>query len=86
MGLTDREREWGTVIPERKLRVEYLETTMPANWTITAGREPLDVGPAEERACFVAAGIQAHNRWLTEGRDAAGCRPAVDCGSGLPSR
>jgi hypothetical protein len=43
---------------------------MSVNWTITAGWESLDTGSLEERACFAAIGIQAHNRWLTEGRDA----------------
>jgi hypothetical protein len=47
---------------------------MPADWTITAGWEPLDAGSPEERACFAAVGIQAHNRWLTEGRDAVANR------------
>jgi hypothetical protein len=40
------------------------------SWTITAGWERLESGSPEERACFAAIGIQAHNIWLTEGRDA----------------
>jgi hypothetical protein len=43
---------------------------MSINWAITAEWEPLDAGPPEERACFAAIGIQAHNVWLTEGHDA----------------
>jgi hypothetical protein len=40
------------------------------NWTIKTGWERLESGPPEERACFAAVGILAHNTWLTEGRDA----------------
>lgn len=43
---------------------------MTTRLTITAGWESLESGPPEERACFAAVGIQAHDRWLTEGRDA----------------
>lgn len=37
---------------------------------IIAEWESLNEGGAEERSCFAAVGIQAHNIWLTEGRDA----------------
>jgi hypothetical protein len=43
---------------------------MPSNLTIVADWESLDRGSAEERACFAAIGVTAHNVWLTEGRDA----------------
>lgn len=43
---------------------------MTASWAIDVDWEPLDEGPAEERACFAALGIRAHERWLTEGQDA----------------
>jgi hypothetical protein len=43
---------------------------MPSSLTIVADWESLDRGSAEERACFAAIGIAAHNIWLTEGRDA----------------
>lgn len=39
------------------------------NWTITIGWERLEKGSPEERACFAAIGIRAHNIWLTEGQD-----------------
>lgn len=42
---------------------------MPASWSIAAEWEPLDSGSPEERACFAALGIKAHNNWLTEGND-----------------
>jgi hypothetical protein len=43
---------------------------MPLSWVIEVDWESLDAGPAEERACFAALGIRAHERWLTEGQDA----------------
>lgn len=43
---------------------------MTSSLTISAGWESLESGPAEERACFAAVGIRAHDKWLTEGRDA----------------
>ena len=43
---------------------------MSVNWNITVAWEPLDSGPAEERACFAEIGIKAGDVWLTEGRDA----------------
>jgi len=42
---------------------------MPTSWSINLEWETLDSGPPEERACFAATGIQAHNQWLTEGLD-----------------
>lgn len=42
---------------------------MSLSWNIEVDWEPLDSGPAEERACFAALGIRAHERWLTEGHD-----------------
>lgn len=42
---------------------------MPLSWNIEVNWEELDTGPAEERACFAALGISAHERWLTEGHD-----------------
>lgn len=42
---------------------------MPLNWSIEVDWEPLDGGSAEERACFAALGVRAHDRWLTEGLD-----------------
>jgi hypothetical protein len=46
-----------------------LERTMPTNWLINLEWEALDSGTPEERACFAAIGIVAHNQWLTEGLD-----------------
>jgi len=43
---------------------------MPQSWKIDAAWEPLDIGQPEERACFAALGIFAHNICLTEGSDA----------------
>jgi hypothetical protein len=42
---------------------------MSTRWSINCEWEVLDVGSAEERACFAAIGIQAHSIWLTEGLD-----------------
>ena len=42
---------------------------MTAAWSINLEWELLDRGTAEERACFAAIGIQAHNVCLTEGHD-----------------
>jgi hypothetical protein len=46
-----------------------MEEAMPLSWNIEVDWEELDAGPAEERACFAALGIYAHERWLTEGHD-----------------
>jgi len=43
---------------------------MSATWSIALNWEPLDSGPPEERACFAALGIYAHDMCLTEGKDA----------------
>ncbi|MDD3484083.1 ImmA/IrrE family metallo-endopeptidase [Azovibrio restrictus] len=43
---------------------------MNNGWKISAEWETLDTGSQEERSCFAALGIQANDRWLTEGRDA----------------
>jgi hypothetical protein len=43
---------------------------MPIAWSINLDWESLDSGTPEERACFAAIGIQAHDVWLTEGHDA----------------
>lgn len=42
---------------------------MPTSWSISAEWESLDSGSPEERACFAALSIQAHEMWLTEGLD-----------------
>lgn len=42
---------------------------MPVSWSIAAEWEQLDAGSPEERACFSALGIKAHDLWLTEGND-----------------
>jgi hypothetical protein len=42
---------------------------MPLSWSINLDWETLDSGPPEERSCFAAVGIQAHDIWLTEGLD-----------------
>lgn len=42
---------------------------MTRAWKIVAAWEPLDEGSNEERSCFAALGIQAHQIWLTEGHD-----------------
>jgi len=42
---------------------------MPNSWSINLDWERLDTGPPEERACFAAIGIKAHDIWLTEGLD-----------------
>lgn len=42
---------------------------MPDSWSITAEWESLGSGSPEERACFAALGIKAHDSWLTEGND-----------------
>jgi len=42
---------------------------MPVNWEIKAEWEPLDIGTPEERACFAALAIYAHDICLTEGKD-----------------
>lgn len=42
---------------------------MPVSWAIEVDWEPLDAGPAEERACFAALGVRVRERWLTEGHD-----------------
>ncbi|TIS54882.1 MAG: hypothetical protein E5W91_25105 [Mesorhizobium sp.] len=47
---------------------------MPLSWKIDVDWETLDSGPAEERACFAALGISAHDHWLTEGHDALASR------------
>jgi hypothetical protein len=47
-----------------------VEAAMTASLSINPGWEHLERGQPEERACFAAVGIQARDRWLTEGWDA----------------
>jgi hypothetical protein len=46
-----------------------MERAMPTSWSIDLEWEASDSGLPEERACFAATGIRAHNQWLTEGLD-----------------
>jgi len=46
-----------------------MEKAVSLSWSIDVDWESLDTGPTEERACFAAFGIRAHERCLTEGHD-----------------